>query len=408
VGDAFACGVTTSGDLNCWGAIPNGLTTPSGKWRQISVGVDHVCGTQTNETVLCWGSNSNGKSTVPEIAQPGQPEVTSRPDPLTADNYAIFTFTGASGNTFECSIDEATWKSCTSPATYTELKDGEHQFSVRQLSTTKTPGDPTAVSFTVDTSAPALPTVALPASVNSNSVSASFSGETGGSFECAVDSTTAFESCTSPSQLEDLTEGQHTFSVRQLDQVRNTGQARVVRFTVDLKAPAAPTVSGQPSGASKLTSVKLVIVGETRTTTGLQCKLDTAEWQPCATPLQLTGLAQGTHTFSARQTDTAGNTGAAKTVTWITDTTPPALVGKVVAKKAGKNMVVTSAYDKKRGAPTLFEFNNGKKAPSPKAPNNKKLTLRYGPKITVAKQSAVVWVRVGDAAGNWSAWIKTK
>jgi hypothetical protein len=157
-----------------------------------------------------------------------------------------------------------------------------------------------------------------------------------------------------------------------------------------------------------LTSVKLVILGERKTTTGLQCKLDTAEWQPCATPLQLTGLAQGTHTFSARQADTAGNTGAVKTVRWITDTTPPALVGKVVAKKAGKNMVVTSAYDKKRGAPTLFEFNNGKKAPSPKAPNNKKLTLRYGPKITVAKQSAVVWVRVGDAAGNWSAWIKTK
>ena len=181
-----------------------------------------------------------------------------------------------------------------------------------------------------------------------------------------------------------------------------------MRFTVDLTPPSAPTISGQPKGASRLTSVKIGLMGEGKTTTGLQCKLDAAAWADCATPLQLTGLAQGNHSFSARQLDPSGNIGAVKSVSWITDTTPPALVGKVAAKKAGKNMVVTSAFDKKRGAPTLLEFNNGKKAPSPKAPNNKKLTLKYAPKLTVAKQSAVVWVRVSDAAGNWSAWIKTK
>ena len=408
VGDAFACGVTTSGGINCWGAVPNGLTAPSGKWLKVSVGLDHVCGTQTNETVLCWGSNSNGKSTVPEISQPGQPDITSGPEATTADNYAIFTFSGVTGNTFECTLDGSAWKACATPMTYTSLSEGSHQFNVRQVSKTGTPGDPTTANFAVDATAPALPTVAVGSADVSTSVIVTFSGETGGSFECAVDSTTAFTACASPTQFDDLTEAQHTVSVRQIDVVGNVGQARVVRFTVDLTPPSAPTISGQPKGASRLTSVKIGLMGEGKTTTGLQCKLDAAAWADCATPLQLTGLAQGNHSFSARQLDPSGNIGAVKSVSWITDTTPPALVGKVAAKKAGKNTVVTSAFDKKRGAPTLLEFNNGKKAPSPKAPNNKKLTLKYAPKLTVAKQSAVVWVRVSDAAGNWSAWIKTK
>ena len=55
-----------------------------------------------------------------------------------------------------------------------------------------------------------------------------------------------------------------------------------------------------------------------------QCKLDGASFAPCTSPAAYTDLSAGSHTFSVKATDQAGNTDATPdTRTWTIDTTAP-------------------------------------------------------------------------------------
>lgn len=62
---------------------------------------------------------------------PPAPQITQSPsDPTTSAN-ATFAFTDAdAGVSYECSLDEATWTPCQSPAGYSELEPREHHFGV--------------------------------------------------------------------------------------------------------------------------------------------------------------------------------------------------------------------------------------------------------------------------------------
>ncbi len=57
--------------------------------------------------------------------------------------------------------------------------------------------------------------------------------------------------------------------------------------------------------------------------TSFECALDGAGFASCASPLSLTGVAEGAHAFHVRATDAAGNTGAATDYSWTVDTTAP-------------------------------------------------------------------------------------
>jgi hypothetical protein len=55
-----------------------------------------------------------------------------------------------------------------------------------------------------------------------------------------------------------------------------------------------------------------------------QCRMDTGDWAGCSSPYSFSGLADGSHTFSVKATDLAGNLEAAgKSYTFSIDTTAP-------------------------------------------------------------------------------------
>ena len=83
---------------------------------------------------------------------PPDTEITKGPKRKSKSKKATFEFTGADDVTapaalsFECSLDGASFASCSSPATYVKLKKGMHQFEVR-ASDQATNTDPTPASY---------------------------------------------------------------------------------------------------------------------------------------------------------------------------------------------------------------------------------------------------------------------
>jgi uncharacterized protein YfaP (DUF2135 family) len=200
--------------------------------------------------------------------------------------------------------------------------DGPYQLLARATDVAGNTADSAKRSVTVDNTAPlAANLTATPANpTNQTSASFSFTGESGATFQCTLDGA-AFAVCTSPKAYSGLADGGHTFQVRQTDAAGNTGPAASRTWTVDATSPVAPTITAGPSGTTNQTSASFSFTGEAGAS--FECQLDGGGFSACTSPKAYSGLADGSHTFQVRQTDTAGNTGPAASRNWTVDTVPP-------------------------------------------------------------------------------------
>ena len=162
--------------------------------------------------------------------------------------------------------------------------------------------------MTVDTTAPATSIDSGPADP-SNAATATFgfsSDESGATYECRRDGA-AFAACTSAATVSGLGDGSHTFDVRAVDRAGNTDPTPASRtWNVDTAAPDTTITSG-PSGTVAGTQATFAFVS-TEAGGTFQCRLDGGAYAACASPHTVSGLAPGTHVFTVRATDAAGNT----------------------------------------------------------------------------------------------------
>jgi hypothetical protein len=272
--------------------------------------------------------------------------ITSGPAATTTSTSASVGFSASeSGVSFSCKLDSASWAACTSPKANSGLALGQHTFSVRAADAAGNV-DPTPAIRTwkveaiappppppADTTAPETSITSGPAATTS-STSASFAlsaNESGSTLTCKLDSG-SWAACTSPKAYSGLAVGAHTFSVRATDAAGNTDATPATRsWTVEAPAPppadtTAPetTISSGPAATTTSTSASFALsAGESGST--LACKLDSGSWAACTSPKAYSGLAVGSHTFSARATDAAGNTDATPaTRSWTVEAvTPP-------------------------------------------------------------------------------------
>jgi hypothetical protein len=85
--------------------------------------------------------------------------IQSGPTGATSSTTASFTFSGTSNaKGFVCTLDGSPAQSCTSPATYTGLTDGDHTFTVAAVNGPQTDSTPASRTWTVDSTAPSAPT----------------------------------------------------------------------------------------------------------------------------------------------------------------------------------------------------------------------------------------------------------
>ncbi|MBI2061611.1 MAG: hypothetical protein HYT87_17870, partial [Nitrospirae bacterium] len=145
------------------------------------------------------------------------------------------------------------------------------------------------------------------------------------SFFCQLDIGTP-TSCVSPATLSPVAEGAHTFTVYAVDKSGNKDATpAALTWTVDTLAPETGVGSQLPAISNQTSATFTFTCNETDC--AFQCSIDSAAFASCASPLTLSALTGGSHTFDVRAVDPAGNVdGSPATRAWSIDLTPPTVV----------------------------------------------------------------------------------
>lgn len=206
------------------------------------------------------------------------------------------------------------------------LTEAASPYSVTVTAYPETIGDPTIVpfSFSIDDTAPAMPTITVPA--NSSLTKAQpvhVIGTTEPNLTVSVyegvdllaqgtaDGTGAFDITLSYGIENGIP---HTIKTKVTDFAQNTGTERVVSFTHDSEAPAAPAITTPATNIS--TSAASVTLGGTTAENGTVTVMDgsttigTTTATGNAWSFTTPTLSEATHVFTAKVTDAAGNTSA--------------------------------------------------------------------------------------------------
>lgn len=249
----------------------------------------------------------------------------------TNDTTISFSFsaTPSEGASFECKLDAGAFEACTSPKEYTSL-DGDdsasgtpHAFQVRAKNADGTDPTPATHNWTVDTVAPTMTITGMPEDPSSGA-SAAFAyqaNESVASTQCRLDTPEgagAFEGCPPGSKTyTGLGDGLHTFMVRATDLAGNQSipgafPAGTYSWTVDNSladtTPPQTTITSMPPNPSGSSTASFTYESN-EPGSSFECKLDGAPFAGCpAAGIAYTGLADGTHTFQVRATDSSDNT----------------------------------------------------------------------------------------------------
>jgi hypothetical protein len=100
-----------------------------------------------------------------------------------------------------------------------------------------------------------------------------------------------------------------------------SGDAGVADIVVDGTPPPVPVLTLTPTATSG-DSVTFAF-SEAEASATVECRLDSAAFAPCQSPVEYSGLAAGSHTFQARAVDTVGNVSALTSYTWTVSLSVP-------------------------------------------------------------------------------------
>ena len=250
--------------------------------------------------------------------------VTSAPSGTIASTSATFEFTSNEPGTFSCALNAVSIP-CTSPNRLTGLPQGTYTFSVMARDAAGNNSALVTRTWTVDTVAPETNLTGGPTEgtkVASSSASFGLTSTEGTSSTCTLDG--ASLPCNATTNLTGLSQGSHTFTAAAVDAAGNTDATAATRtWTVDTVAPDTNLTGGPTEGPKVASSSASFGLTSTERTSSFACTLDGASL-PCNATTNLTGLSQGSHTFTAAAVDAAGNTDATPaTRTWTVDTVAP-------------------------------------------------------------------------------------
>lgn len=252
--------------------------------------------------------------------QPAAPTLTTLPPESSGPDVSFGFESSDPAAGFACSLDDAPFAACSSPAEYTGLHEGAHVFRVRS----EVPGDASGAAshaWVVDGTPPDPPRLtSAPPPLSGPDVTFEFSADDPGTtFVCSLDDE-PFAACTSPTTRTELADGGHSFGVRAVDDAGNTSAPTWHAWVVDTTPPAAPLFTGTPPDPSTATA-SFSFAAEAGAS--FTCSVDGAAPSGCLSPHTLMGLTGGSHTFEVHAVDAAGNRSNPSTFSWTVDASAP-------------------------------------------------------------------------------------
>jgi len=267
----------------------------------------------------------------------------------------------------------------------------------------------------VDATAPAAPVITSPAegepvsahfffvsgTAQANSRVELFEGTT------SVGTTTANTSGGWAISLRDVAEGSHTYTAKATDAASNTSAASASRTVIaDATAPAAPVITSPTEG--KLVTARFQVTGTAEASSRVSL-FEGTSLKGTATAnssgiwiVPLTVIANGSHTYTAKARDAAGNFSAASAPrTVIVDATVPA--APVITSPANNSFdtdgnITVSGAAEANSTVTLFEGTTSKGTTQVNSSGAWSKTLGG-----VTNGSHTYTAKAKDAAGNISA-----
>ncbi len=246
----------------------------------------------------------------------------------TEESTATFTFSSnEAGVTFECSLDGASFTTCTSAAVVTGLAPGDHTYRVRARDASgNADATPELYEWTVvspnepDTtiaSGPASPTTLTDA------VFTFTSDEPGVEFECALNGAD-FVGCESPHEITGLTVGEYELQVRAIDPAGKVDATPAIHeWTVVAPTPPETTIGSAPPATTTSTTATFTFSSD-QPGAEFECSLDSAAFASCEPPVELTGLSVAAHTFQVVAIDPTGLADPSPaTHSWTVQAPPP-------------------------------------------------------------------------------------
>ena len=258
----------------------------------------------------------------------------AKPDALTSAKSSFVAFSTSDDGTgvkeSQCRIGSAAFTTCTSPYSFSDLADGSYTFEVRTVDKYgRTESPPKSYTWTIDTTAPTVAIVTKPDDpALSDDATFTFSTTDANGIdgaECVIDGGTPAP-CTSPADYDNLPDGNHTFAVHATDKAGNTSGDETYAWTVDANAPTT-TLTAKPGALVSSGAARFEFSGDDGTGSGVaefRCTIDTGAASVCTNPVDLSGLSDGSHTFTVAARDGVGHDDASpETWTWVVDTTAP-------------------------------------------------------------------------------------
>lgn len=261
--------------------------------------------------------------------------LSASPSSLNNSTSASLTFSatdsgGSSVASYQCSLDSASYVTCSSPVAYSSLAQGVHSVAIKALDVLGNVGSVTSTSWTTDLTAPTASISASPQSLtNSTSADFTFSGaDTGGgsvaSYLCSLDSG-SYGACTSPATYSSLAAGAHSFAVKAVDTAGNTGTAVTSNWTIDLTTPLA-SINSTPASITNATTASFSFSANPPSggsITGYLCSVDSGAYGSCSSPAAYSSLTAGSHSFAVKSVDNNSSQSSPVSFTWTVDLSAP-------------------------------------------------------------------------------------
>ncbi|HXH97371.1 MAG TPA: hypothetical protein VNH40_09200, partial [Gaiellaceae bacterium] len=253
------------------------------------------------------------------VALPAAPTITRGPATPTTDTSATFEFGDTDPSaTFLCSLDDARFRPCTSPVSYSRLSYSSHTFRVQAVNAGGTSAE---ASYTVQVTRPApppSPTIDERPQNPTTDTNATFvfhDTDPSATFRCRLDGG-PYRACPSTITYTSLSYAKHTFGVQAVGSSGLTSSATTYSWRIQKPpAPPPPTIGSGPSNPTTETSATFIFE-DTDTAATFQCSLDGSRFAACTSPQIYAGpLAAGNHTFRVRATG-VGGTSAATSYAW--------------------------------------------------------------------------------------------